>query len=238
MVWRRVGSGLAWVALVTVRSSTMRVLESARAGVGGAGAARRSNRDRFGAASVADGTAKEEGAAEKVFFLLFWLPMSLGTNLSQTVKGKLNLGARILQAGGIEKLYVQNFSVEEGEKLLDAFQCYLSTTAGLIAGVLFISTEKITFHSDRSIKLTSAREEIARIPYKHPTYKHVELNIWYVGLLVQYVGNGLKSIVLNKISTNKTNSNITLFFTFLDHSNFFVLILCKFLKILNNLNKL
>ncbi|KAG0476028.1 hypothetical protein HPP92_012869 [Vanilla planifolia] len=92
--------------------------------------------------------------------------VSLGTNLSQTLKGKLNLGARILRAGGIEKFFVQNFSVEEGEKFLNAFQCYLSTTAGPIAGVLFISTEKIAFHSNRSIKLTSAREEIARIPYK------------------------------------------------------------------------
>ncbi|KAG0477762.1 hypothetical protein HPP92_012481 [Vanilla planifolia] len=64
----------------------------------------------------------------------------LGTNLPQTVKGR--------------------------EKLLNAFQCYLSTTAGPIAGALFISTKKIAFHSDRSIKLTSAREEIARIPYK------------------------------------------------------------------------
>ncbi|KAG0477763.1 hypothetical protein HPP92_012482 [Vanilla planifolia] len=92
--------------------------------------------------------------------------VSLGTNLSQTVKGKVSLGARILQAGGIKKVFVQNFSVEEGEKLLNAFQCYLSTTAGAIAGVLFISTKKIAFHSDRSIKLTSARKEIARIPYK------------------------------------------------------------------------
>ncbi|KAG0476041.1 hypothetical protein HPP92_012882 [Vanilla planifolia] len=92
--------------------------------------------------------------------------VSLGTNLSRAVKGKLSLGARILQAGGIEKFFVQNFSVEEGEKLFNAFQCYLSTTAGPIAGVLLISTKKIAFHSDRSIKLTSVREEIARIPYK------------------------------------------------------------------------
>ncbi|KAG0476031.1 hypothetical protein HPP92_012483 [Vanilla planifolia] len=92
--------------------------------------------------------------------------VSLGTNLSQTVKGKLSLGARILHAGGIEKVFVHNFYVEEGEKLLNAFQCFLSTTAGPIAGLLFISTRRIAFHSDRSIKLTSTNKETARIPYK------------------------------------------------------------------------
>lgn len=92
--------------------------------------------------------------------------VSLGPNISETVKGKLSLGARILQAGGVAKVFRQNFSVEKGEKLLKAFQCYLSTTAGPIAGLLFISTKKIAFRSDRSLRLTSPRGELARVPYK------------------------------------------------------------------------
>ncbi|XP_010935565.1 putative GEM-like protein 8 [Elaeis guineensis] len=92
--------------------------------------------------------------------------VSLGPNISETVKGKLSLGARILQAGGVKKVFRQNFSIEKGEKLLKAFQCYLSTTAGPIAGLLFISTKKIAFHSDRSLTLTSPRGELARVPYK------------------------------------------------------------------------
>ncbi|KAG1362841.1 putative GEM-like protein 7 [Cocos nucifera] len=92
--------------------------------------------------------------------------VTLGPKISETMKGKLNLGARILQAGGVEKVFRQAFSVEKGEKLLKSFQCYLSTTAGPIAGMLFISTEKIAFHSDKSLTLTSSKGELARVPYK------------------------------------------------------------------------
>ncbi|KAH0456697.1 hypothetical protein IEQ34_014604 [Dendrobium chrysotoxum] len=91
--------------------------------------------------------------------------VSLGSTVSQTVKGKLSLGVRILQAGGVGRIFRQNFSVKEGEKLLNAFQCYLSTTAGPIPGLLFISSEKIAFRSNRYIKLTSPGET-ARVPYK------------------------------------------------------------------------
>ncbi|RDX81144.1 GEM-like protein 4 [Mucuna pruriens] len=82
------------------------------------------------------------------------------------VKGKLSLGARILQVGGIEKVFMQLFSVTEGEKLLKASQCYLSTTSGPIAGLLFISTDKVAFCSDRSIKISSPNEEDIRVHYK------------------------------------------------------------------------
>ncbi|XP_064984234.1 GEM-like protein 7 [Musa acuminata AAA Group] len=91
---------------------------------------------------------------------------NLGPKISETVKGKLSLGAKILQAGGVERVFRQNFSVAKGEKLLKAFQCYLSTTAGPIAGLLFISTDKIAFRSDRSLRITSPKGNLARVPYK------------------------------------------------------------------------
>jgi hypothetical protein len=43
-----------------------------------------------------------------------------------------------------------------GERLLRASQCYLSTTAGPIAGMLFVSTERVAFRSDRSLALPLA----------------------------------------------------------------------------------
>ncbi|KAL4304327.1 hypothetical protein GQ457_10G012780 [Hibiscus cannabinus] len=79
----------------------------------------------------------------------------LGSKITKTVKGKLSLGARILQVGGVDKIFKQLFSVREGEKLMKARQCYLSTTAGPLAGLLFISSEKVAFCSDRSIKIPS-----------------------------------------------------------------------------------
>ncbi|KAK2405563.1 hypothetical protein P8452_11023 [Trifolium repens] len=102
---------------------------------------------------------------------------SVMTKITNTVKGKLNLGARILQVGGVEKVFMQLFSVKDGEKLLKASQCYLSTTSGPIAGLLFISTHKVAFYSERSIKISSPKGELIRVHYKvsipHEKIQHV-----------------------------------------------------------------
>lgn len=90
----------------------------------------------------------------------------LAPKITETVKGKLSLGAKILHVGGMEKIFKQLFSVREGEKLLKASQCYLSTTAGPIAGLLFISTDKVAFRSERSLKFYSKNGEIVRVHYK------------------------------------------------------------------------
>uniref|UniRef100_A0A5B6YH88 Putative GEM-like protein 4 n=1 Tax=Davidia involucrata TaxID=16924 RepID=A0A5B6YH88_DAVIN len=131
----------------------------------------------------------------------------LGPKISETVKGKLSLGAKILQVGGVAKVFKHNFSVREGEKLLKASQCYLSTTAGPIAGLLFISTDKVAFCSERSIKLSSQTGELIRVPYKvliplrkirranecenvkKPSQKYIEVvtednfDFWFMGFL-------------------------------------------------------
>lgn len=90
----------------------------------------------------------------------------MGPKLSETLKGKLSLGAKIIQEGGRGKIFQQIFGVREGEKLLKASQCYLSTTSGPIAGLLFISSIKIAFCSERSINFPSATGEVIRAPYK------------------------------------------------------------------------
>ncbi|KAL4348696.1 hypothetical protein GQ457_17G023760 [Hibiscus cannabinus] len=90
----------------------------------------------------------------------------LGPKISETVKGKLSLGARILQVGGVAKIFKQLFSVGEGEKLVKACQCYLSTTSGPLAGLLFISSAKVAFCSDRSIKIPCPNGELLRVHYK------------------------------------------------------------------------
>ncbi|KAJ9691667.1 hypothetical protein PVL29_013759 [Vitis rotundifolia] len=90
----------------------------------------------------------------------------LGPKISETVKGKLSLGARILQLGGVKRVFKQIFGFGEGEKLLKASQCYLSTTAGPLAGLLFISTQRVAFCSERSIKFSSSNGELVRFHYK------------------------------------------------------------------------
>ncbi|KAI4382617.1 hypothetical protein MLD38_008559 [Melastoma candidum] len=90
----------------------------------------------------------------------------LSPKISDAVKGKLSLGARILQVGGMQKVFKHLFDVTENERLVKASQCYLSTTAGPIAGVLFISSEKIAFCSERTIKLSCPNRKSIRLHYK------------------------------------------------------------------------
>ncbi|KAL6332545.1 hypothetical protein AAG906_008965 [Vitis piasezkii] len=121
--------------------------------------------------------------------------------------GKVELGARILQLGGVKRVFRQNFGVREGEKLLKVSPCYLSTTAGPIAGLLFISTQRVAFYSERSIKFSSPNGELVRIHYKvsiplrkikranqsenvkKPSQKYMEIvtvdnfDFWFMGFL-------------------------------------------------------
>ncbi|KAL5543054.1 hypothetical protein UlMin_010764 [Ulmus minor] len=94
------------------------------------------------------------------------IAVRLRPKITETLKGKLSLGVRILQVGGVEKIFKKLFSVTEGEKLLKASQCYLSTTAGPLAGLLFISTHKIAFCSKKSIKFSLPNGELIRVRYK------------------------------------------------------------------------
>ncbi|KAF3651569.1 hypothetical protein BC332_09745 [Capsicum chinense] len=88
--------------------------------------------------------------------------VKLGPNFSETVKGKL----KIVKEGGRRNIFKHMFNVNEGEKLLKASQCYLYTTAGPIAGILFISTHKIAFCSERPIAVPFPSGGILRTPYK------------------------------------------------------------------------
>ncbi|CAD6250142.1 unnamed protein product [Miscanthus lutarioriparius] len=137
--------------------------------------------------------------------------VTLGPKLSDTVKGKLSLATKILQAGGVEKMFRQWFSVDKNEKLLRASQCYLSTTAGPIAGMLFVSTARVAFRSDRSLAVSTPRGDRAgRVPYKvtiplrrvkcvrpsenkhRPEQKYVQLatndgfEFWFMGFVSYY----------------------------------------------------
>ncbi|XP_073272124.1 putative GEM-like protein 8 [Primulina huaijiensis] len=131
----------------------------------------------------------------------------IGPKLSETVKGKLSLGARILQLGGVDKIFKHKFDIRDGEKLFKASQCYLSTTAGPIAGLLFISNHRVAFCSERLIKLSSPSGKLVKIHYKvmiplrkirranesedvkKPTQKYVQVvtednfDFWFMGFL-------------------------------------------------------
>ncbi|KAK3173847.1 hypothetical protein Dsin_033044 [Dipteronia sinensis] len=100
----------------------------------------------------------------------------LGTKMSETMKGKLSLGARIVKVGPI-------------------------------AGLLFISTDKVAFCSETSLKFYSSNGELLRLHYKvlipvekikrvnqsvnmkKPSQKYMEIttmdgfDFWFMGFL-------------------------------------------------------
>nr|XP_043608475.1 putative GEM-like protein 8 [Erigeron canadensis] len=138
---------------------------------------------------------------------------SFGPKLIKIVKQKLSNGARIVQFGSQGKTFRKNFSIKEGEKLLQTSQCYLYTTAGAIAGLLFVSTERVAFCSNKSIKTYSTTGELLKFQYKvsiplskikgaheiknmkRPSNNYVELvtvddfNFWFMGF-----GNSKKTL--------------------------------------------
>ncbi|KAL0341699.1 UNVERIFIED_CONTAM: GEM-like protein 4 [Sesamum calycinum] len=130
----------------------------------------------------------------------------MGPKFSETVKGKLSVGAKIIKKGGRENIFREVFGARDGEKLMKASQCYLSTTAGPIAGILFISTDKVAFCSERSIAVESNSGGILRTPYKvrklgirskeqmsenvrNPAQKYIEIvtednfEFWFMGFV-------------------------------------------------------
>ncbi|KAI6669978.1 hypothetical protein NL676_004863 [Syzygium grande] len=91
----------------------------------------------------------------------------LSPGITAMVRGKLSFGARVLQLGGTEKLFRELFSWEDGEKLMESFECYwLTSTSPIAAGLLFISTEKFAFWSERSVEVVSPGGGSTKIHYE------------------------------------------------------------------------
>ncbi|KAI3787337.1 hypothetical protein L1987_41740 [Smallanthus sonchifolius] len=88
------------------------------------------------------------------------------SKLLEIVKHKLSYGAKILPLGREGKIFSKNFSTRDSEKLLHAARCSIYTTAGAIAGILFITSEKVGFCSDRCVKTYSAAGEVLKFQYK------------------------------------------------------------------------
>ncbi|XP_038893105.1 GEM-like protein 4 isoform X2 [Benincasa hispida] len=155
--------------------------------------------------------------------------LRLGPKIRETVKEKLRLGARIVKVGGLRKVHEKLFREvknNKGEELVKASQCYLSTTAGPIAGLLFISTHHIAFCSDTPIKISSPngrhhfkfhykvvirKEKVMRVNesenVKKASEKYIQIvtldnfEFWFMGFLnYQSTFKSLKGVVEKSLS--------------------------------------
>ncbi|MFS8006393.1 putative GEM-like protein [Helianthus anomalus] len=71
-----------------------------------------------------------------------------GASIADAVVGRIAQGTKVLAEGGYDKIFRRAFQNIPEERLLKSYACYLSTSAGPIMGLLYISTAKLAFCSD------------------------------------------------------------------------------------------
>merc|ERR1712192_290304 len=74
-----------------------------------------------------------------------------GPSFADAAVGRIAQGTKVLAEGGYEKIFRQTFETVPEEQLVQTFACYLSTSAGPVMGVLYLSTAKLAFCSDNPL---------------------------------------------------------------------------------------
>ncbi|XP_049345088.1 GEM-like protein 1 [Solanum verrucosum] len=80
-----------------------------------------------------------------------WQHLKTSPSLADAAMGRIAQGTKVLAEGGYEKVFRQTFETVPEEKLLKSYACYLSTSAGPVMGVLYLSTAKLAFCSDNPL---------------------------------------------------------------------------------------
>ncbi|KAJ3695845.1 hypothetical protein LUZ60_001222 [Juncus effusus] len=80
-----------------------------------------------------------------------WQHLNTGPSFVEAAMGRIAQGTKVIAEGGYDKIFRQTFEVSQDELLKESYACYLSTSAGPVMGVLYISTSKIAFCSDNPL---------------------------------------------------------------------------------------
>ncbi|GLT70688.1 hypothetical protein SLA2020_427490 [Shorea laevis] len=77
-----------------------------------------------------------------------WQHLKTSPSLAEATMGRIAQGTKVLAEGGYENIFRQTFETAPDEKLQNSYACYLSTSAGPVMGVLYVSTAKLAYCSD------------------------------------------------------------------------------------------
>lgn len=77
--------------------------------------------------------------------------MKTSPSIADAALGRIAQGTKVLAEGGYDKIFRQTFEADPEEQLRNSFACYLSTSAGPVMGVLYLSTAKLAFCSDNPL---------------------------------------------------------------------------------------
>lgn len=83
--------------------------------------------------------------------LVFHEIVKTGPSFADAAVGRIAQGTKVLAEGGYEKIFRQTFETVPEEQLLKTYACYLSTSAGPVMGVLYLSSAKLAFCSDNPL---------------------------------------------------------------------------------------
>nr|GEX15295.1 hypothetical protein [Tanacetum cinerariifolium] len=105
-------------------------------------------KDTFGRwrKKVGEATKKAEHLAGNT-----WQHLKTAPSLTDGALGRIAQGTKVLAEGGYEKIFRQTFETVPEELLQNSYACYLSTSAGPVLGVLYVSTAKLAFCSDNPL---------------------------------------------------------------------------------------
>ncbi|KAL8225479.1 hypothetical protein R6Q57_018036 [Mikania cordata] len=102
---------------------------------------------------AADATKKGQDYAGEV-----WQHLKTGPSITDAAVGRIAQGTKALTEGGYEKIFATTFETVPDEKLLKYYPCYLSTSAGPVMGILYMSTAKLAFCSDNPLSYKVGEE--------------------------------------------------------------------------------
>ncbi|XP_057972487.1 GLABRA2 expression modulator [Malania oleifera] len=95
---------------------------------------------------VGEATKKAEDLAGNT-----WQHLKTGPSFADAAMGRIAQGTKVLAEGGYEKIFRQSFETVPEELLQNSYACYLSTSAGPVMGILYVSTAKLAFCSDNPL---------------------------------------------------------------------------------------
>ncbi|KAJ4714521.1 GLABRA2 expression modulator-like [Melia azedarach] len=84
-----------------------------------------------------------------------WQHLKTSPSFADAAMGRIAQGTKVLAEGGYEKIFRQTFETVPEEQLQNSYACYLSTSAGPVMGILYISTAKLAFCSDNPLSYKS-----------------------------------------------------------------------------------
>ncbi|KAM7514518.1 hypothetical protein LguiA_004101 [Lonicera macranthoides] len=102
---------------------------------------------------AAEKTKKAEDLAGNV-----WQHLKTAPSVADAAVGRIAQGTKVLAEGGYEKIFRQSFETVPEEQLLKSYACYLSTSAGPVMGILYLSSAKLAFCSDNPLSYKSGEE--------------------------------------------------------------------------------